>query len=798
MTKPTWPSPAEVGIRPPAVVTAVPLAVLGRTAVVAVGVVPDAASLVVDPKGRTRTPNNNSNNRTTKTNPAEAVVVVGVPGLTTAVVAAGGRSRITPRRRGPVGGRLRLFHHKWRAITEDEWLLQTLRDGYRIEFTSPCPLTSVPFWTPAPDSPEERVALEAGIADLLSKHAIVAVDPTRVPPGFFSPMFLTPKKSGGFRPILNLKGLKPFVIPDKFRMETLASVKLAIGEAKLRRSLLGNLNDPLRETRGPWAVSLDLKDAYFHVAIHPEHTRYLRFGYDGITYEFVVLPFGLQTAPRTFTRVVRALGSYLRRQGVDIFMYLDDWLVLGETYEQAVRNRDLAYQWTVDLGFLVNAEKSEWEPTTRPVFIGAVLDLNRCIAYPSQERVGAMITSVQVVYARDSVPARTWLSVLGHMASLIELVPNVQYHMRVLQFMLRRQWTQATDSKSKRIFLTEEGKIALQWWLRKDNLVPGLPFTRPDPEVTVVTDASHWGWGGHMGDQGISGQWSTQDSIRHINWLELQAVFHTLKHFRSQVRGLAVEVHTDNTTVVAYINKQGGTVSWSLCHLALCLWDWCLEQRVSLSAIHLQGTRNVVADALSRGKAVPTEWMLHPAVVQALFLHWGTPYMDLFASEENHQLPLFFSRGPTPSSSGTNALAQDWSMLRAYAYPPISLINQVLRKLRRFPTSEILLIAPFWPSQVWFTGIKDLMVGLPIRLPDRPDLLQQPSTREFYPNPGSLHLTAWHLSANPSRREAFLERLLLRPPLLDGNRPDGFIMTVFTHTTSGLGTEIFLPLQPLW
>ena len=113
-----------------------------------------------------------------------------------------------------------------------------------------------------------------------------------------------------------------------------------------------------------------------------------------------------------------------------------------------------------------------------------------------------------------------------------------------------------------------------------------------------------------------------------------------------------MEVHTDNTTVVAYINKQGGMVSWTLCCLALHLWDWCFAHKVSLSAIHPQGTKNMVADALSQGRVAPMEWMLHPTVIQMLFLQWGQLYMDLFTSEENHQLPLFFSQSPSPPSSG--------------------------------------------------------------------------------------------------------------------------------------------------
>ena len=177
--------------------------------------------------------------------------------------------------------------------------------------------------------------------------------PCTDPSGFLFLNVSDTKKSGGFQPILNLEGLKPYVIPEKFRMETLASVKLALGGSKPHRSKLGNPGDPLIKVPGPWVVSFDLKDCYFHVAIHPDHTEFLRFAYWGVVYEFVVLRFGLQTA----LRIIWALGSYLRK--LDVYMYLDESLVTGKTYEQAIRNRDLTYRWTVDLDFLVNDEKSE-------------------------------------------------------------------------------------------------------------------------------------------------------------------------------------------------------------------------------------------------------------------------------------------------------------------------------------------------------------------------------------------------------------------------------------------------------
>ena len=60
-----------------------------------------------------------------------------------------------------------------------------------------------------------------------------------------------------------------------------------------------------------------------------------------------------------------------------------------------------------------------------------------------------------------------------------------------------------------------------------------------------------------------------------------------------------------------------------------------------------------------------------------MFEHWPTSHVDLFAFEKNQ---VFFSAGPFPTSSGSNALTQNWEHLYGYAFLPFSLIPRVLRK----------------------------------------------------------------------------------------------------------------------
>ena len=67
-----------------------------------------------------------------------------------------------------------------------------------------------------------------------------------------------------------------------------------------------------------------------------------------------------------------------------------------------------------------------------------------------------------------------------------------------------------------------------------------IPSTQPT--MTIVSDDSEDGWGGHLGDWVVSGQWSVACAKRNINWLELQAVWLTIKHFMQQWAGAAVDV----------------------------------------------------------------------------------------------------------------------------------------------------------------------------------------------------------------------------------------------------------------
>ena len=67
-----------------------------------------------------------------------------------------------------------------------------------------------------------------------------------------------------------------------------------------------------------------------------------------------------------------------------------------------------------------------------------------------------------------------------------------------------------------------------------------------------------------MEDMDVKGRWTVEEQKLHINVLELKAVVNTMRHFREHLQHKVVVVVTDNSTAVAYIQKQGGTRSRQL------------------------------------------------------------------------------------------------------------------------------------------------------------------------------------------------------------------------------------------
>ncbi len=100
----------------------------------------------------------------------------------------------------------------------------------------------------------------------------------------------------------------------------------------------------------------------------------LRFAFEGVAYQYTVLPFGLSLAPHTFTKCMDAALYPLRQKGIRILNYLDDWLILAQSEVELLSHRTLILSHLERLGLRVNFAKSALSPSQRISFLGTVLD----------------------------------------------------------------------------------------------------------------------------------------------------------------------------------------------------------------------------------------------------------------------------------------------------------------------------------------------------------------------------------------------------------------------------------------
>ena len=278
---------------------------------------------------------------------------------------------------------------------------------------------------------------------------------------------------------------------------------------------------------------------------------------------------------------------------------------------------------------------------------------------------------------------------LGHLASLSHLVPNGQLRMRALQLALSQGWNFWDEDIL--VPWDPPSRDDLRWWCTEGRLEEGISLALRSDQM-FWSDASNLGWGATVEDQFASGVWLEGEVSLSINQRELLAVERGLRALCSCLEGRVVAVFSDNTTAVAYLRRQGWTLSPALNAVAQRILRWAERLNIILMPQFVPGKNNVVVDALSRpNQVLGSEWMLHQDVFNWLCQRWPVT-VDLFASSLSHCCSVYFA--------GTDAMLQSWDSLQAYAFPPFTMIGQVLAKVRASQGLERTLGSTLAPASV--------------------------------------------------------------------------------------------------
>ena len=275
--------------------------------------------------------------------------------------------------------------------------MEVLRYGYSIPFLCGPPLSRAPISLPSyHPSSIKGVALRDCSQALVAKSAVELAPLPSL--GVYSRLFVVWKTSGSWRPVIDLSTLNLFVDVAHFRMETIQSVLLSVRQ-------------------GDWMASIDLKEVYLQIPVHPDSRRFLRFVAQGQVYQFSALCFDLSTAPQVFSRVMAPVSAILYSWGIHTRRYLGDWLVQSSSRDSLLHDLQVVLDLCQELGIVVNPSKSHLVPSRVVQYLGVVINSWSFRASLSSERVAKLFSTADAFLSCAAPPASTWLRLLEFVIS---------------------------------------------------------------------------------------------------------------------------------------------------------------------------------------------------------------------------------------------------------------------------------------------------------------------------------------------------------------------------------------------
>jgi hypothetical protein len=392
-----------------------------------------------------------------------------------------------------------------------------------------------------------------------------------------------------------------------------------------------SLDDALRLVHpGYFMARVDIRQYYRHIPVDPADWPLLAFrwhftGEAGATTLLdPYLQFGQRNAPEVAHRFTLAILAMMRARGFhNLVGVMDDFLVVESTEEACRRTWQALLDLLAELGFQANTKPGKTDPPSQLVkFLGVLIDSSNM-----QVRLcPAKLAGLQERLARcsRSITKRE----LQSLAGLLTWASKVVYGGRTFM----RRILDATNSPgppSTHIKLGAAARADVQWWRtylpRFNGVAVILPAQATAPKE-FQTDAESTGaigaflWGGYVGlthEQQLAcfpGAYVPPQGL-HISVYETFAVLAAARVFPDALRNTYVCVRSDNTQTVAAIRKLTcGASKVNKEHIMRILrelFGLSVSLNFRITATHIPGYQNVMADALSRGQYDRFTTLLH-------------------------------------------------------------------------------------------------------------------------------------------------------------------------------------------
>ncbi len=507
------------------------------------------------------------------------------------------------------------------------YIFRGLRDGFRIGFAHPSH-TLVPATGNHPSSRERPRIISAHLQEELQLGRIVHSPPALLPPRVHTnPIGLVPKPhSDKWRLIVDLSSPRGLSVNDGI------SPALCSLQIRLSRQRCG-----YHQATRPWHGTGENRP--FQCLSHgprpprrPVPARYLLAG------RFIYRPrptIRPQVCPKIFTAVADSLAWALFCEGVSpLIHYLDDFLFFGSpTSISAARARHVTESLFSQANVPIAHHKTEG-PTTSLTFLGIEIDTVRLQLSLPGEKVRRLRELLRKWTHKRACTRRELESLVGHLCHAATVIRPGRIFLRHLFSLLSR-----VSNPSHFIRLNTEARTDIAWWQCLLQQWNGRSFFPPPdiPSCHVFSDASgSFGCGAICGESSAWFQLSWPDAWAAVGIAakELVPIVVAAALWGAQWAGRHICFHSDNDAVVSIIQRRSAK-HLLITHLLRCLFFYASVHQFHFSALHIPGTENVLADAISRNNLTLLSTFLPqvppvvvPPGISQFLLHlpdWGSP-----------------------------------------------------------------------------------------------------------------------------------------------------------------------------
>ena len=278
--------------------------------------------------------------------------------------------------------------------------------------------------------------------------------------------------------------------------------------------------------------TIDVSQAYHHVEMHESAQPYLGFEWGGTFYKFIVLPFGISTAPRIFSMVMGHCVRFLRYKGASLISWLDDLIFAHATGRGAVQMAQLIIRILENFGWLIHPTKCVGTSAAIQTFValGTQINLAAQTYSVTADKLDSILSAAQalltgpprvgvrVVARLKGLISSTWLATgsairirTREMDAVIASRPAPK---RQTRGAIRATWKASVD-------LTLSCLSEIAWWITHLRSISSAPI-RPRPwdtrfDSTLFSDASDKGVGAVAVVEGVHAVSSS--FLRHLRGL---------------------------------------------------------------------------------------------------------------------------------------------------------------------------------------------------------------------------------------------------------------------------------------